>query len=303
MSDSIFRIIARKLFRAVFKHYRRDYGRYTILMKYFIPWAAPTSNDVFDIITMDDGIRLELNVREYNQGYFYLFNNYEPETVAFLQQQTKKGDYAFDIGANMGYMSQILSRAVGPNGKVFSFEPDPLNFVKLKKHNAMNNSNNVYPFQIALSKETGSLTLYHCIVDNSSSHSTIFYDARVSDTDTITVPAQTFDSFVQEQNIPKVDIIKIDVDGGEFNVIQGMKETLLNQKPIVILELFSEMLNISGMSVRTFKEYFLDNFDYVSYKLNQNGVLTESPISEYHHTDNVVFIHTSKKDTLVNVRK
>ena len=303
MSDSIVRSLTRKLFRTIFQNYKREYGRYTILTKYFVPLAAPKSKSTVDIITMKDGIKLELNVNEFNQAYFYLFNNYEPETVACLQQQTKKGDYAFDVGANLGYMSQILSRSVGESGKVFSFEPDPINFTKLQRHIEMNNSKNITPFQLALSKETGTLTLYHSIIDNSSSHSTVFYDRTVSDSDIISVPAQTFDSFVKEHSIPKVDIIKIDVDGGEFNVVQGMKESFLEFKPIVVLELWSEMLNISGLSVKTFKEYFFDSFGYISYKIHKDGVLTESPITEYHHTDNVVFVHQSKKGTLVNVRK
>jgi FkbM family methyltransferase len=111
---------------------------------------------------------------------------------------------AFDVGANVGYFTLLLSMAVGPAGHVFAFEPDPTNFAFLQSHLSLNRCTNVSAIEAAASNRTGEAQ-FECA--RSMGH--------VSPTGRTTVRTIRLDEF------PTPDIIKMDIEGGEFDAIPG----------------------------------------------------------------------------------
>jgi len=126
----------RALFRTAMQFYPREYGKYSILMRLYFPYLAPVL-PTKEIVTLHDGIRMELVLNEYVQSQLYLFGTFEPATIKVLKRPVKTGDTALDIGANVGYMSLVLAKCVGNSGKVFSFEPDSKNFASLKSTSSL----------------------------------------------------------------------------------------------------------------------------------------------------------------------
>ena len=135
--------------------------------------------------------------------------------------EPKLGDIVFDIGAYVGDTALWFSKAVGPQGKVYAFEPEPRNFEKLKANLERNNVTNVIPLQLAVSETKGEMQ-----VASGAGSSVITQD----DTGT-SVKVTTIDKFVEANKLPRVDFIKMDVEGHELKVLKGAHETIQAFKP------------------------------------------------------------------------
>ena len=158
-----------------------------------------------------------------------LVENGENVLEAFAKTQVPKNATILDIGANIGFVSSIFS-IHNPDATIYSLEPGLENYNYLNKNIEFNELNNVIPLNIAASNENSvgsfhefSAWGYLSSPDNNSSGSNL-------------VKVQTIDSLVEELGLKKIDLIKIDVEGFESQVFEGMRGTLSNFNPKVIFE-------------------------------------------------------------------
>lgn len=142
--------------------------------------------------------------------------------------EPKLGDITFDIGAYVGDTALWFSKAVGPKGKVYAFEPEPSNFEKLKAHLERNKVTNIIPLQLALSENEGEMH-----VSSGGSFSTIIQAGTGT-----SVEVTTIDRFVEANKLPRVDFIKMDVEGHELKVLAGARETIKTFKPSLALSAY-----------------------------------------------------------------
>ena len=157
---------------------------------------------------------------------------YEPELTALIQRETKPGGVAVDIGANIGYYTLILAKCVGPGGRVFAFEPDPVNFAVLRKNIETNGYKNVVALNKALSDQTASARLF-LAPDNLADHRIVDPgDGRQS----IPIETLVLDEFLADASV-EIDIIKMDIQGAEYRALCGMRSVLTRSKKVT---LFSE---------------------------------------------------------------
>ena len=150
----------------------------------------------------------------------------------------REGMTVMDVGANLGLYSLLISRAVGPSGKVYAFEPVPEIFARLKEHIALNNATNIVPVPIALSDEKGTVKM-----SVAGSRSSFF---RHLSGKFVEVQVERLDDFVEREGIEKVDAIKIDVEGAELRVIRGADKTIRRDKPILMVEIQAATLQAAG---------------------------------------------------------
>jgi len=150
----------------------------------------------------------------------------------------REGMTVMDVGANLGLYSLLISRAVGPSGKVYAFEPVPEIFARLKEHIALNNATNVIPVPIALSDEKGTAKMFV-----KGGGSSLF--RHVSD-EFVDVQVERLDDFVEREGIERVDAIKIDAEGAELKVIRGADKTIRRYKPILMVEIQAATLQAAG---------------------------------------------------------
>ena len=278
----------RALFRTAMQFYPREYGKYSILMKLYFPYLAPTS-PTKEVVTLHDGIRMELVLNEYVQSQLYLFGAFEPVTVKVLKRLVKSGDTVLDIGANVGYISLVLAKCVGNSGKVFSFEPDSKNFASLKRNLALNADCNIEPIAKAVSDSHQPIRLYHAKFDfNAGAHSMLPSEKHSSDF--VEIEATTIDEFVTSHGLKKVDVIKIDIEGAEMKAFNGMTETLRNSRPLIVCELCEEHQVRAGYTTQAVKKWMAETFDMQAFKVMESGKLKETPIEETHLADNIVFV-------------
>lgn len=152
-----------------------------------------------------------------------LFNRYEIETTRFFQKHIQKGSVVIDVGANLGYYTRLFSKLVGPTGYVYAFEPDIENYEYLERN--VRGISNVRTFNVAVTDKVGITDFYH-VIGATGIHTTL----KVPDSEKRTVPSISLDDFIEKNNIAHVAAVKIDVEGAEPIVFQGM-DVLLKQRP------------------------------------------------------------------------
>jgi FkbM family methyltransferase len=192
-----------------------------------------------------------------------------------------------DVGANWGLYSLLISRAVGPSGKVYAFEPVPEIFARLKERIALNNATNVIPVPIALSDEKGVAKM--SIKGMSSS---LF--RRVSD-EFVEVQVERLDDFVEREKIERVDAIKIDVEGAELKVIRGADKTIRRDKPILMVEIQAATLQAAGTTPEELFETIV-SYGYNAFAIcHGEAIPTDKVVEPWHYPggmriDNYLFI-------------
>jgi len=145
--------------------------------------------------------------------------------ITIVKNYIKPDMTVVDIGANIGFYTNLMSKLVGEKGRVYAFEPSPQNFNLLQKYNR---NNNVTLIQAAVAQSTGQIPLY--ISDKLNvDHRTYKTD---EDRETVNVPSYRLDDYLKNQ---KVDFIKMDVQGFEYNALLGMENILKNNPQIKLL--------------------------------------------------------------------
>lgn len=184
------------------------------------------------------GMRLALDMK--TEKEFWL-GTYEPDLQSAIADLVKPGMVAYDLGANIGYFSLLLARAVGHAGKVFAFEALPANIQRLNRNvvlNGLEDTITVVPaavidrsqpihFLLGPSGSTGK-------VEGSSGRRSIDYQ------DVITVNGIALDVFTYIENHSEPAVIKMDIEGGEVLALPGMRRVLGQARPLVFLELHGE---------------------------------------------------------------
>jgi len=166
---------------------------------------------------------------------------WEPEETSFLSNTLQPGMVFVDVGAHIGYYTVIASDIVGNGGKVFAFEPDARNFSFLRENIIANHCQNVIAEQKAVAASSQKLLLYR-----SSSN---FGDHRIYDPETdstqfhgkgrssIAVEAVSLDEYFRDIPVP-IDLLKMDIQGSEYDAFLGMRALLQRNSNIVILTEF-----------------------------------------------------------------
>lgn len=169
-----------------------------------------------------------------------LSNRMEIISCDVLTRLQLKSGVVLDVGGSYGYYALLLARLVGVNGHVYSFEPDWRSFARLINNLVLNCIQNVVPVPICLSDMPQGLAKWQSM-HNEPWKSRLVDSVQAVDAHAVTaVPITTLDDFVSMLEITdKVNLVKVDVEGAEFKVLQGAKQLLLKSKPILLCELHS----------------------------------------------------------------
>jgi len=150
---------------------------------------------------------------------------FDPE-LPFLASKLPDGAVVFDIGANVGAWSLILSHAVGPRGRIFAYEPTQATYDTLSRNVELNSATNIFPFRYALSDSNSQLRLYHHVDCSRNSLGPFDDTAGYED-----APSRRLDDVAAKLMLDRLDFIKVDVEGAEPLVLNGSLSTLRQFKP------------------------------------------------------------------------
>ena len=147
---------------------------------------------------------------------------WEPNETHWFVKSMRPGDVVVDAGANVGYYTILASKLVGPTGRVYAFEPDPTAFALLERNVRLNGAGNVVAEQKALSNANTTLELF--IAGDNKGDDRI-YQPEGENRPSIKVPAVRLDDYLRGK-VEHVDFVKMDTQGAEGVIIEGMEETL-----------------------------------------------------------------------------
>jgi FkbM family methyltransferase len=186
---------------------------------------------------------------EWRWKFEFLMSWYEWQSLAWVRRIIRPGMTVVDLGAHVGYYSRLLSKIVGPKGKVFAFEPNLENLELLRRNLAAARCSNVEILPYAVSNRSGRSKLF--ISPGHSNHSLM--PSFTAAEQEIEVETVSLDAFLQQRGIPSVDFIKIDIEGSETLALSGMKETIRRSSQICALIEFNPLaLRASGTTPARF---------------------------------------------------
>jgi FkbM family methyltransferase len=178
------------------------------------------------------------------------------------------GSVVYDVGAHVGFYTLLFSELVGPAGRVVAFEPNPRNVAYLKRHLKINDTTNAHVVEAAASDSTGIATF----ADDGVS-----FTGRLSSQGSLNVPTVTLDEFVQRENAPQPDYIKIDVEGAEYRVLHGADKLLGSAHPTIFLATHGQEVHAKCCA-------HLEGLGYHLQPLMPNASIT--------HTDEIIASHS-----------
>jgi len=186
-----------------------------------------TDPEVFELAEPLHGCRMKL-IWQLHKAF--IFGTYEPQVVAQLQEIVKPGWTTLDVGAYLGYYSLLLSRLVGPAGKVIAFEALPEVHAALDENIRMNDCHNVVVENRAVARSSGVASLDRNAAGPLPSTATLCKGGALS------VTAVSLDDYLRGRP-RRVALAKIDVEGTEGDVLEGMAEVLRRDGPVLLIEL------------------------------------------------------------------
>jgi FkbM family methyltransferase len=167
---------------------------------------------------------------------------YEPEASGLVRRLMRRGDVVADVGANVGWYSTLFAQLVGKSGHVYAFEPVPVTCARLEENIVLNGMQDRVTVVGKALGATQSAAEIHLFTDRSAALASL--SPLGSSTFTrVRVEVTSLDQFVSENGIPRIDMVKCDVEGAEFDVLTGASVLLANaDAPMVLIELNRETL-------------------------------------------------------------
>ena len=200
----------------------------------------------------------------------------------------------FDVGANIGIYSMSYA-ILFQSARIYSFEPVPDTYTSLEKNIRKNPLllPRITPFNFGLSNSNIELELsipsklQHERYDLNNNINSGLFSVHGKGEDKVIGSFKTLDSFFKEElNIKKIDVIKIDVEGHEFEVLEGAKDTITQNKPIIIMEFNELTRTLSHHDFDDFEDFF-KNQGYLLYGLEYGWKKDLTLITDLSQTENI----------------
>lgn len=237
---------------------------YPLSLREKISWRVqrilPEANGTNIPLEFSKDIRLDLSKTDVGHRSIIYNGFYELDLSKMMVRLARQGGLMVDVGANYGYFS-CLWASKRPGNSVIAFEASPVNIEPLRNNvrkNKLDDSITVIP--LALGKEPGILK-FNLATENKQTGWGGF--TINNDSGSVEVKVDTLDNYARKNNIQKIDVLKIDVEGADTWVLYGAKELLSEKR---IRHIFFEQ-NIPRMDLLNIKRNeagdFLRELGYV----------------------------------------
>lgn len=244
-----------------------SWGRWR-LINYYLPKLRQMGAQLGErTVKTRHGFRMKINLGDWLGQYVWLTGNYEPSTASIMAALLKPGNTMVDIGANAGFFTLLAARHVGQRGLVHAFEPIPSTYNRLVHNIALNQTTHVTSYPIAISATKGEITIYEGPAD----HVGLSGMRKLAQTKTThQVITSPLDEIISK-NAP-IHLIKIDVEGAEQLVIEGMTHILTMHHPHLIIEFSDNFLRDFGHSADSLYSIIVKQ-GYEVYQITEQGLV------------------------------
>ena len=214
---------------------------------------------------------------EATRGFFDYWGH-DLGDLRFLWKNLKPGNVFLDIGAHHGIYSIVAAKKLGTSGSVVAFEPAFREYRRLCLHLRLNRLRSVRAEQVALGSGVSGRTFFQ-VIEGDSTRGGLrppLSEDRVSE---VMVETARLDDYVSQFPLKRVDFVKLDVEGGEREVIQGASLILTKFRPIFICEVLDATTHAWGYDARKIIS-MLQKFDFNWFEIRLDGSITPHEIKE-----------------------
>jgi len=226
---------------------------------------APFEKDFF-------GLKYQGNLSNNIEFNIYYYGAFEKPLLFFLRDimENLRADNEplavfFDVGANIGQHSLFMSQFAY---QVHSFEPYPVVSAKLKQHISLNQIKNIQLHEVGLSNEDGALEFFAPTGQNQGIGS---FDASTVEKGNVVAGKLELvegDRYINENQLPTISLLKMDVEGFEKNALTGLRKTLEKDRPIVVCEI-SYGKELSFASLDEFREVLPRDYELYCFDIRK----------------------------------
>ena len=219
------------------------------------------------VIKQINGINYELDLRQVIDASLFYSSSFEPEVEDFFIQNVCVGTTVVDIGANTGYHTLHLANLVGEFGKVIAIEPTSWALSRLAKNLSLNSNlaSRIEVLPCALGNPVEGI-----ILSNNTYQSSYQLNGQFTDVEEA-VTIQTLDRALSGLNKDRISLIKIDTDGHEVAILEGGKQTIARDRPMLIIEFTPKRIFELGHDLHGVLQW-LTTLNYQTFDLNELGL-------------------------------
>ena len=201
------------------------------LKPFYLKWSLRHFRRPEVVFITRHGFHIKLDpINRAVDEYVFIHRNWEPDIAAVIQAKLKPGNVFVDVGANIGYFSMLSASIVGKRGKVISFEPIKRLAEQIRFSADYNHFKNIDIENLAMGSIPAVMTLE--IMPGNVGGSSLVKQINSGQSEVVNV--STLDE--ELKNYDRIDLIKIDVEGYEFQVLKGAENIIKSCKPEIILE-------------------------------------------------------------------
>jgi FkbM family methyltransferase len=256
-------------------------------LKYFIRLLRATKcyNAVY-LKKLHNKLYFRTNPSEHIQKQIFWYGFYEREAVLLMEKLMQPNTCFIDIGANTGYYSICASKY---SEAVFAFEPSPEHVEEIRKNIELNSNTNIEVIPYALSNENITTTYYYSDAEN------LGMGGLTAPTNfsgvTAKVATVVLDEWLAKKRIKNVGLIKMDIEGAEYNALLGMVNMIGERLPMVMIEIDNTLLARFKYTAADIFLFFRER-NYLAYEIVKSNTIKR--IATVTVGDSILFVHSSK---------
>lgn len=238
------------------------------------------------------------NFNTYIDWHVFYFGVYERGFLAFLSEMAKKNGadtVMFDVGANVGHHTLYMAPYCS---KVYAFEPNPESYNKLMEKISVNNLKHITAFPFGLSTTNETLNFYVPEITNSGTAS--FEDRSSWGHRKITAEVKIGDEAVAAAGVSQLNLVKIDVEGFEKNVLEGLRGTIAKFRPLIFFEFENNTIQ-KFASEQEFYDLFPEKYRFVKVHGDERTKASVRPFS-FVQDGAYALAYPEEKESLINAR-
>jgi FkbM family methyltransferase len=220
-----------------------------------------------------DGIRLDLRMGNDIAWLLFIAGEIDPNELFFLAEFLRRGMNVIDVGANEGLFTLFCRTHVGREGNVVAIEPSKREARHLRRNLSINGVTNVDVIEVAIGDRMGKVML-NIAEDDHAGHNALGPPAApwVNSIDAYEVDLTTLDVLAGQLDWPRIDLIKMDIEGSELGALRGAERLLLRDRPVLLLEAEEESLTLRGGGLDALLSW-LRARDYEPFDFSAGGAL------------------------------